>query len=279
MALYLGIDGGGTGCRALLADARGRILGRGAGGPANISSNISGALAEILAATRAALAEAGQSPDALDGLRAVLGLAGANVPQSAAALAQALPFARHRIVSDAMTATIGALQGADGIVPAIGTGLVFGVMRGGLFRSHGGHGFLLGDEGSGAVLGRTLLARALRASDGFAPLTPLLRQILEEHDGPAGIIAFGMHAAPVDFARHAPRIVASDDPAAMAILTEATEQIGAMIQQLQGIEPVPVVFLGGLGEVYATRLAGRWDIRAAKGTGVDGALHLAMQEG
>ena len=37
MSLFLGIDGGGTGCRAVLADAQGRQLGLGAAGPANIS--------------------------------------------------------------------------------------------------------------------------------------------------------------------------------------------------------------------------------------------------
>ena len=37
MTLFLAVDGGGTGCRAALADAQGRILGQGAAGPANIS--------------------------------------------------------------------------------------------------------------------------------------------------------------------------------------------------------------------------------------------------
>ena len=34
MPLFLGIDGGGTGCRAVVADATGRVLGTGAAGPA-----------------------------------------------------------------------------------------------------------------------------------------------------------------------------------------------------------------------------------------------------
>lgn len=279
MALFLGIDGGGTGCRAAVADAQGRILGRGAGGPANISIDTASALTAVLAATRAALAEAGLPPGALTGLRAALGLAGANVPQSAARLAQGLPFAQARIVSDGMTATMGALQGKDGIVAAIGTGSVFGVIRDGQFRSYGGHGFLLGDEGSGAVLGRALLAQALRASDGFAPMTPLLREVLETLGGPAGIIAFGLRATPADFGRHAPRIVAGEDPAARGLFDAAVAEIAAMIDHLQGPNPLPVVFLGGLGPAFAARLAGRWDIRAPLGSGLDGAVQLAVQEG
>lgn len=277
MQLFLGIDGGGTGCRAALADRTGRVLGRGVGGPANISLETDAALASILTATQAALAEAGQTGVDLGNIRAALGLAGANVPEAAARLAALLPFAQSRIVSDSMTATVGALRGEDGIVAAIGTGSVLGVARNGGFRSYGGHGFLLGDEGSGAVLGRRLMAQALRASDGFAPMTPLLQQVLDELGGPAGVIAFGLAARPADFARHAPRLLAGDDPAAEAILAESVAQIAGMIDHLQGDAPLPVVFLGGLGEAYAARLVGRWDIRPAKGTGLDGAVLLAIE--
>lgn len=276
MQLFLGIDGGGTGCRAALADRTGRVLGRGVGGPANISLETDAALASILAATQAALAEAGQTGADPCNIRAALGLAGANVPEAAARLAALLPFAQSRIVSDSMTATVGALRGEDGIVAAIGTGSVFGVTRSGGFRSYGGHGFLLGDEGSGAVLGRRLMAQALRASDGFVPMTPLLQKVLDELGGPAGVIAFGLAARPADFARHAPRLLAGDDPAAGAILAESVAQVAGMIDHLQGDAPLPVVFLGGLGEAYAARLAGRWDIRPAKGTGLDGAVLLAI---
>ena len=50
----IGIDGGGTSCRAAVADATGRILGRGRAGAANIMSDASGALENIVAATRSA---------------------------------------------------------------------------------------------------------------------------------------------------------------------------------------------------------------------------------
>lgn len=275
MQLFVGIDGGGTGCRAVLADAQGAVLGRAEAGPANISLDRVTALANILAATRAALGQAGRDPDDLAGLVAALGLAGANVPGVAAQLAAELPFARSQIVSDAMTATTGALQGEDGIVAAMGTGSVFGVSRGGQFRSFGGHGFLLGDEGSGAVLGRALVSRALRACDGFVPMTPLLQQVLDEHGGPAGLIGFGLSARPADFARYAPKVVAGGDSAAVALFDAACAEVAAMIDHLQGSTPVPVVFLGGLATAYTTRLTGRWHIRPPKGSGLDGALWLA----
>jgi glucosamine kinase len=277
MTLFLAVDGGGTGCRAALADAQGRILGQGAAGPANISIETESACANILSAARAALDAAGQGH--LDDLDAVLGLAGANVSASARRLQAMLPFRRTRIVTDVVTATAGALQSGDGIVAAMGTGSVFAVQAGGQFRQYGGRGFLLGDEGGGAVLGRALLSEALRAEDGFAPMTPLLQDVLTELGGVEGVISFGLRAKPVEFGSFAPRIVESADPAAIRIFDAAVAQIRDMIGMLQQGRDLPVIFLGGLGGHYAKRLAGLWDIRAPLGNGLDGALFLARQEG
>ena len=275
MTHILAVDGGGTGCRAALADAQGRILGMGEAGPANISIETESACANILAAARAAIASAGQGH--LDDLDAVLGLAGANVSASARRLQAMLPFRHTRVVTDVVTATAGALGNADGIVAAMCTGSVLAVQVGGQFRQYGGRGFLLGDEGGGAVLGRALLSEALRAEDGFAPMTPLLQGILHELGGVEGVISFGLHAKPAEFGRFAPRIVAGDDPAATRIMDAAVAQVRDMIGVLQQGRGLPVVFLGGLGSHYAERLAGLWDIRAPLGSGLDGALFLARQ--
>ncbi|WP_323716762.1 glucosamine kinase nucleotide-binding domain-containing protein [Paracoccus aminovorans] len=276
MAYFLGIDGGGSGCRAAVADGSGRILGRGAAGPANISVETEGACANILAAARAALQQAGRGR--LEELTAVLGLAGANVTAAARRLQAMLPFRRARILTDAATAAAGALGDADGIVVAVGTGSVLAVQAGGAVRQYGGRGFLLGDEGSGAVLGRALLAEALRTEDGFAPTTPLLRAVLDQLGGVEGVIGFGLRARPAEFAAFAPRIVAGTDPAGERIFAAAVAQLGEMIQTLQAGRDLPVVFLGGLGPHYAARLQGRWRLQAPLGTGLDGALHLARRD-
>jgi glucosamine kinase len=273
--LYLGLDGGGSGCRAAICDAQGHVLGRAEAGPANIGLDPDAAFDNILRACQAALSMSGASGASVC---ATLGLAGANVPGMADRLRPRLPFKRVQIVSDAETATRGALGTQDGIAVAIGTGSVLAVQRGAEIRPYGGRGFLLGDEGSGAVLGRTLLAEALRADDGFSAMTPLLRATLDLHGGGAGIIAFALEARPADFARLAPQVVSGDDPAARSIFTDACTTLGRMIEHLQGSTPLPVVFLGGLGPAYAKALAGRWDIRPALGSGLDGAMHMARDQ-
>ncbi|HRO12300.1 BadF/BadG/BcrA/BcrD ATPase family protein [Amaricoccus sp.] len=276
MELFLGMDGGGSGCRAAVADRQGRILGRGEGGAANIWSHPEGALASILATAGAAAAAAGVDPARLD---AVLGLAGANMADARARLAGRLPFASVRIETDAVVALKGALGAADGIAATLGTGSVFGLQRGGAVRILGGWGFLLGDQGGGARLGRALLEAALLAHDGLAETTPLLAAVLAAHGGPEGIVAFGRRAAPADFAAEVPRLLAAEaagDPAARAILREAEAAVAASIDRL-GAAPLPVCFLGGLGPEFARRLAPRYPgrIRPPLGSGLDGALAMA----
>lgn len=274
MVLYLGIDGGGTGCRAAIADEGGRLLGQGEGGPANINSDPAGAESSIMDAATAAMRQAGAQPA---NLVAVLGLAGGGMAAAAAALQARLPFARSRVVNDAVTAARGALGPGDGILVAMGTGSVLAVQRDGVLRQYGGRGFLMGDEGSGAVLGRSLLALAMRAGDGFAPDSPLLARIRDDFGGFEGIIAFGTRASPAQFAALAPRLIQSDDPAATGILDAAVGQISEAVGVLQAGQRLPVVCLGGLGPFYAGRLARDWSIQAAQGSAVDGALALARE--
>ena len=56
MTLYIGIDGGGSHCRALLQDSKGKILGEGWGGPANPVNDAELAKQSILEACNQALA-------------------------------------------------------------------------------------------------------------------------------------------------------------------------------------------------------------------------------
>lgn len=281
MQLFLGVDGGGTGCRAAVADANGRILGQGSAGPANIASDPAGALASVLTAITEALTVAvgtTRVPVILPTLRAGLGLAGANAAGAVARLCAGLPFRSLRVTTDAVAAVKGALGGRDGILAALGTGSVFARQEAGVIHQIGGWGLALGDEGSGAWLGRSLMTESLAAHDGFRPATPLLRQVLADHGGAEGVISFAVSARPIDFAGLSPWILASDDPAAVALLAKADEAIAAAIGVLQPPgAPLPVTFVGGLGQTFASRLSGRWSIQSAAGSALDGALRLARE--
>lgn len=273
MQLFLGIDGGGTGCRAAVADVSGLVLGRGEAGPANIASDPVGAAGNILAAAERALDAAGGG----DVWAAGLGLAGANAAGAAERLRDALPFRRVAVVTDGITAVKGALGPADGVVAALGTGSVFAVQRAGIIRQIGGRGLVLGDEASGAWIGRAVLAAGLRAVDGFAAMTPLLAALVDEMGGPDGVVAFSLRARPADFAALAPRVAESGDPAAVAIMARAEADVAEAVGLLRGRDDLPVVFLGGLGTVFGARMGGRFPIRDALGSALDGALMLARE--
>lgn len=273
MQVFLGLDGGGTGCRAVLADHDGRVLGRGEGGPANIMSDREGALAEILKVAGQAMA--GHEPAQVV---ACLGLAGANMPEARDWLAKQLPFGRCRVVHDAMTAVAGALGPGDGIVAAIGTGSVFSRQIGGKVRTIGGWGPVLGDEAGGAWMGRLFLGHVLRSVDGIAQATPLTEATLKRFGGGAGIVALARDATGAVFAAEARHMLEwHGDPACEAVLSAASDYIKLAITRLQPESPLPVTFTGGLGPIFADRLFDCWSQRPARGNPLDGALRLATE--
>lgn len=280
MVLFLGIDGGGTRCSAALADERGQILAQADGGPANITSDPETALQNILNVANTAMAKAFDTADRNNkapDVYVAMGLAGASIPDSVARLRAGLPFENLQIVTDGITALKGALNDEDGIVAAIGTGSVFARQRNRIVHEIGGRGLVFGDEGSGAWLGRALLAECLRAIDGLSVLTPLLRSTIAECGGLERIITFGTSASAADFAKYATRIIQSTDPAAQSLMRRAEADINAAIEVLQTDPALPVVFLGGIGQVIAPRFADKWAIHLPRGSALDGAIWLARK--
>ena len=215
--LFLGVDGGGTQCRARLADRSGRTLGQGVGGPANIRLGLGAAVVAVLDAAGQCLAEAGLGVHAIGRITACLALAGATEPtELAAARSRRLPFRHTVITSDAHAACVGAHGGNDGGVIIAGTGTVGWAIAGGRQYRVGGWGLTLSDEGSGAWLGREAMRRVLWAHDGRIASTALLSRLFDEFDAdPYAIVRWAASAQPADFGRLAPLIVehsAGGDP-------------------------------------------------------------------
>ena len=247
MSFYLGIDGGGTRCRGRLRDARGALLGEAEGDMANIHQDFDRALTSILSVARAV---AGSVP--LANIRAGLGLAGATGPEQCARVEAAnLPFASIRCDSDAYIACLGAHNGGDGGIVIAGTGSAGLALVKGQRLSVGGHGFALGDQGSGAVIGRALVQHALLAHDGIVPHTGITREIMGHfQDTPAAAIEWSRTALSRDYAAFAPlAFVAAQagDGAALAILRAAAQGLADIARQLQRAGAPRLSLIGGLG--------------------------------
>lgn len=259
MTYLLGIDGGGTTCRAALATADGTVIVRAKSGSANIHTNFAGARENIIDAARQAFAEAGIDLARMSEARAVLGLAGANVGTHGRQLEATLPFARSRVETDAMIALEGAVGGGDGAIAILGTGTAYLGRRDGVARPIGGWGFLIGDHGSGAQLGRELMERTLLAYDGVGPASPLTDEILAVFQGdPGNVVGFAATAKPGDFGGFAPKVfehAAKGDAVAEAILGRGQAIIEASLTRFALGPNEPLSLLGGLAPLYEPRLS------------------------
>lgn len=280
--MFIGVDGGGSGCRAALMQGTARLA-TAEGGPANVALDPPGAaraLVDVVAAAyRAAFARDAAAKELAE-IPILMGLAGLNAPGAEAALRAALPYRRLRLCSDAVTSTEGALGGQDGIVVALGTGSVLARRHQGAFHQIGGWGPALGDEAGGAWIGRRALSAALAAFEGHGPASPFLTALLQKEGGAGAIIAGAITARSADFAARAPLVVeaaAKGDPGAEAILTDATAYLHRAIAALQPPEgaALPVAFTGKLGPCFALRLAAHWRQTPAQGDALEGALRLA----
>ena len=263
MQRYLvGIDGGGTSCRAAVADANGRILGRGKSGASNIMTAPDTAILNIADAAKAAFADAGLDTALVKHASAYLGLAGNHVENTVAYVIPRLPFHQSIIESDGLIALQGALNDGDGAVAILGTGTIYIARIGADVRYVGGWGYHLGDLGSGGRLGQMALQESLLAYDGIAPQTAMTRAMLDDFTNePRKMVAFSQAAKPGDYGRYAPRVfefAATGDEAALAILRQSASFIDQSLDRVSEITGGSrLCLLGGLSALYAPYLAAR----------------------
>ena len=279
---FIGIDGGGTSCRAAVATSDGIVIGMARSGPSNILTDLDGALGNIVDAARAAFADAGLDPEAITSARALLGLAGSNVGDVAERLTVRLPFRRSEVVSDGLIALQGAFGHDDGAIAIVGTGTMYLCRRAGKLRSFGGWGFIVADHGSGARLGHALLQECLLVSDGIRKGSALTADVLSDFgDEPSRLVAFARYAAPSDFGRYSPKIFAAanaNDPVGVKILREGAAAIDETLDAVADTGCDRICLLGGLAPHYPGWLseANRNRLVAARADALTGAVSLAV---
>lgn len=262
---YLGIDGGGTRCRARIEDEGGRTLGEAGSGPATTRIGVEKAWRSIMEATEAAAARAGLKREDFSRMHAGIGLAGLGRRGAEAALKNiAHPFASVAFISDGMAACLGAHSGADGAIVVAGTGSIGVGLIGGREIRLAGYGFPVSDEGSGADIGLQVVRLALRALDHRHEMSPLLTEVLGafDHD-PYQAVAWSEEARAGDYAALAPIVMRhanEGDPVGRRIVERAADAIGDLLDLFlaRGIERLSLV--GGLAEAITPWLTP--DLRA-----------------
>ncbi|WP_423378022.1 BadF/BadG/BcrA/BcrD ATPase family protein [Burkholderia sp. LMG 32019] len=278
----IGIDGGGTGTRAVLADRHGRELAQGRGGPSGLGLGIERAWASIGSACVDAFNQAGL---AFDWPQCALGcgLAGVNNAAWLAAFRAQAPLGALAVESDAYTTVVGAHGGAPGLIVALGTGSIAAALdAAGACRIAGGFGFPSGDEASGAWLGVRALAYAQQALDGRVPRDAFANALLAEtgaQDRDA-LVQWSCDANQTIYARLAPIVFAyRSHPVAGALIAQAGDEIGKMIDALDPQQALPVALCGGLADALAPAVPARHAarLRAPLDDSAHGALRLALQ--
>ncbi|NYF60133.1 N-acetylglucosamine kinase [Micromonospora purpureochromogenes] len=306
--VVVGLDVGGTSTRATALSLAGERLGTGRGGGGNPTSHgADRAAAELLTALRGALA--GVDPTRVRA--GTIGLAGAARlladPAGRAAFDRAwaeaglrCPYAVH---GDALVAYASGTAAPDGTVLIAGTGAIAAQVRDlRLDRVADGHGWLLGDAGSGFWLGREAVRRLLAILDSAAAPGPLGRRLLTELLGTAevaersrntvdALIQAVTRRPPVELARLAPLVVAAaveGEPEAVALIERAAAHL---VDSAGRIRPdgaaTPIVLGGGLltgdtplAAAVRTEAHRHWPdapVRLA-GDGAAGAAWLAARE-
>jgi glucosamine kinase len=305
--LVLGGDIGGTSTRILVVDRAGEPWGRGTaagGNPTTHPDSAAAALAEALAKALAAV-EASAVRAAVIGLAGGGALLAADLRERLArAWTEAGVAADPTYVGDLDVAFASGTTEADGTVLIAGTGAAAGAVRARrVVRTAGGHGWLLGDEGSGFWLGREAVRATLRAVDLAQPLGPLAASVLqalgaapsqESATGTADpdrlrrrLVQAVNSQPPINLARLAPLVSAAHerDPVAADIVDRAARLLYGTIDQLRDpAETSPLVLAGSvasagsavgarLRDLVSDRFSG--PVLAAR-DGVAGAAWLAL---
>jgi glucosamine kinase len=283
--LLLGVDGGGTNCRARLTAVSGEVLGEAVTGPANLRLGLKQSYSAVVEAAALCLAQADMARDHLSRIVACLAMAGASEPSYlAAAQAYRHPFRTALVTTDAHAACVGAHGERDGAIIIAGTGTVgWAVLKGQPYRI-GGWGLPVSDEGSGAWIGIEALRRVLWAHDGRRSWTPLLRALYGAFEEDAHALARWTHkASPGDFGSLAPRVVEyaeRGDPVAQELMTSAAFHIETLAKRLREAGAPRLCLVGGLAPFLESRLSEetRLHLTPAAGDALQGALHLARCE-
>jgi glucosamine kinase len=259
--LVAGVDGGGSKTRVILADADGNhlsdVTGPGSAMAPGRGDHSGGVIAETV---RQALAEAGHEGERLRSL--VVGVAGVGRPSEARALSVVLDdleIADEVIVQgDGEIALTDAFGDGAGIILISGTGsIAYGRGPSRTLARCGGWGPSIGDEGSGAWIGRKALGVVAAASDGREPATALTGAVLTaaQVNEPADLIPWAIAATPKELAALAPVVfnaASAGDIRASALVGLAVEElvlhVRALAIKLFGDDraAAPVAFSGGL---------------------------------
>jgi glucosamine kinase len=298
VAIYLGIDGGGTKTTCVVADET-SVLGSAATGGSNITRHGDAGVRKALhSAVKNACAAARVEPSQIES--ACIGLSGAGRPEvrdAVAGMMRELLRGHILVVSDLETTLQAAFGNGPGVITIAGTGsIAYGRDARGQTGRAGGWGLAISDEGSGQWIGRTAVSAVLGAKDaGDDP--SLLSTILNlwKLTSLDELVRRANASPPPDFSSLFRVVLAAadaGDPLAKHVLHQAASELAAIARNVirrlfADGDSVPVAMSGGVfrqselvRQVFGNTLTGefpRASIIPVVVEAVRGALELARK--
>lgn len=257
--ILIGVDGGGTHCRARITTLDGHILGEATAGPSNIRLGLEQSFREINNAIESALHNADLAQNVPSRATVVLGLAGALIPEEIEEAYQYTAHFQHcHIDNDAAIACVGAHNGEDGAILITGTGSCGYLRLAGVDTKCGGWGFQLSDHGSGAQLGLKALRYSLLAHENIQPKSPLTERIMAQFAyKPEQLMAWASDAQPHQYAAFVPDIlhaVEAQDAVAQQLFDGTVDEARLLVNHLAQLGAPRIALMGGLAAFIAPRL-------------------------
>lgn len=304
---YLGVDGGGTNCRVRLADENLVTLAEVKNGRSNLQiDDGEPAYKAISDGARDVFAAAGLDYGETANTYACFGMAGGRMDSARAEFAaRDWPFAGVKVFDDIDIAHAGALEGGEGGVVIIGTGSAAMSIVDGKRYQAGGWGFHIGDQMSGAILGRELVRYTVEAEDGMAEASSLTRAVAEalggdnqaimtwsfatamdlrllSSDGSEGCDDALIGRAPGEYGRLMPLWfdhLERNDPVALRLLDIQMGYIDTYVRWFRSHGAEVMAIVGGLGQRLFPRLTERYGdfVALPKHEPLHGAVILAKQ--
>lgn len=252
---YLGVDGGGTNCRVRLVDAQLNTLAESTGGRSNLQlEGGNPAYLSIIEGTHEVFAKAGIDKGEAARTVACFGMAGGRLPSARTEfVARDWPFASVSVYDDIDIACAGAHLGADGAVIIVGTGSAgLALVKGQRFQV-GGWGFHIGDQMSGAILGRKLVRYAVEATDGLVAASPLTQAVVAKLGGDLNaVMAWSFSGRqPADYGALMPMFFEyfeNGDPVAKILMDIEMDYIDRYVRYFKGVGAEALAVVGGLGQ-------------------------------
>ena len=273
---YLGVDGGGTNCRVRLADENLNTLAEVRNGRSNLQIDggepafkaISDGTRDVFAAAKVDFAETRNT-------FACFGMAGGRMDSARDEFAaRPWPFAGVKVYDDIDIAHAGALGGNDGAVIIVGTGSAAMAIVDGQRHQCGGWGFQIGDQMSGAILGRELARYSVEAEDGLVEASPLTKAVIAQlggnnqaamswsfavdldvkiisRDGSEGCDDALIGRAPAEFGKLMPLLIDyldQGDPVARKMLDIQLGYVDSYVRWFQARNAKVMAIVGGFGQ-------------------------------